>query len=214
MPVKQSQPRRAYAGIAAEERDAQRRLALIESGIDSFAEHGYAQTTIESVCSGANVSTRDFYRYFKGKEELLLTVYDQIIDETMRAVGTAVGAALADFKGTRAVIRAGVAAFAMSMTGDERWARINFIEVVGVSADVELRRREVIGDFGRLVAGISETLAERGLADRATLSPVHSVAMVGAIHETLTDWMLQSERPPIDQTIDALVDIFTAVLRA
>jgi AcrR family transcriptional regulator len=213
MTVKQNKPRRTYGGVAPEERDAQRREALVAAGIAAFGERGYAVATIESLCAQASVSTRDFYHYFASKEQLLLAVYDQIIDRTIRNVGAAVGSALVEGAESTTVIRAGISAFATSMVDDERWARINFIEIVGVSGDVEARRREVIADFGRFVAGISETLVERGDFDRGALTPVHSVAMVGAIHETLTDWLLQSERAPLDQTIDALVEIFAAVLR-
>lgn len=213
MNVKQENPRRHYAGISSDERDARRRAALITAGIALFGERGYASTTIESLCSRVSLSTRDFYRYFATKEDLLLAVYDRIIDDTMRAVGAAVGTALTRQADAPELIRAGIAAFAGSMVEDERWARINFIEVIGVSPRVELRRREVIGDFGRFVAGINETLVEHGDLDRATLTPVHAVAMVGAVHETLTDWVVSTQRRPLDETIDVLVDIFTAVLR-
>lgn len=204
--------RRDYAGIASEERDSQRREALIAAGIAAFGERGYAGTTIESLCSAASVSTRDFYHYFATKEALLLAVYDQIIEATMISVGQAISERLSDNDESAAVIRAGIAAFAESMVNDERWARINFIEIVGVSPRVELRRREVIRNFGSLVATINTTLAERDGTGDSSLPLVHSVALVGAVHETLTDWVTHDDRPPLGEAIDALVDVFTAVL--
>lgn len=212
MNVATNRPRRAYAGVAPEQRDAQRRDALVAAGVQAFGERGYAAATIESICGEASVSTRDFYSYFAAKEDLLLAVYDRIIEQTMEAVASAVAAAIDRDEAATQVVRSGIAAFAHSMVEDERWARINFIEVVGVSAAVERRRRAVITEFGRYVSSTNEALALRGDVDRATLTPVHSVAMVGAIHETLTDWVLQSNRPPLEATIDVLADIFVAVL--
>lgn len=206
-------PKRSYGGLSAETRDKQRREQLIVAAIDRFGTRGYSAATIESVCTQARVSTRDFYSYFATKEELMLAAYDRIVEESMRQVGDAVAAAFEQDADSGDVIRAGIAAFATAMVEDERWARINFIEVIGVSQRVEHRRREVIGDFGRLVAAISEVLAERGEFDREKLSHVHSIAMVGAVHETLTDWVIHTERPPLTETIDALVEIFSAVLR-
>lgn len=205
--------KRSYGGVSSEARDVMRREALVAAGIELFGAAGYAATTIEALCSEASVSTRDFYSYFKTKEDLMLAVYDRVIAQTMESVGARVAQAFERDDDLPGVIRAGVGAFAEAMVEDERWGRINFIEVVGVSPRVESRRREVIGDFGRIVAAISEALAERDGIDMAAFSSVHSVALVGAVHETLTDWVTGGDRPPLDQTVDALVEIFAAVMR-
>ena len=206
--------KRSYGGVSSEARDELRRDALITAGIDGFGTSGYTSTTIESMCSAARVSTRDFYSYFTTKEDLMLAVYDHVIAESMLRVGQAVTEATQNGADARGTIRAGIGEFAHSMSDDERWGRINFIEVVGISARVESRRREVIRAFGELVAAVSNALATRGEINRGALSPVHSVAMVGAVHETLTDWSIRDERPPLDEIIEALVDIFTAVITA
>ena len=111
------------------------------------------------------------------------------------------------------MIHAGIGAFAESMARDERWARINFIEVVGVSSRVELRRREAIHNFAQLVKSYTELLAERGLIDPTIVSPVTWVAMVGAIHETLTDWVIQSDRPSLEYIVDELTALFVVLIR-
>lgn len=212
----QPEPRvkRGYGGISAADRDAMRRDGLVAAAIARFGEGGYTATTIESLCGDARVSTRDFYSYFKTKEDLLLAVYDHIIEQSMNAVVQAVSQAYERAEGDPiGVIRAGINAFAESMARDERWARINFIEVVGVSARVERRRREAIHDFAQLVKSFTEPLAERGLIDPTIASPVTSVAMVGAIHETLTDWVIQRDRPSLEFIVDELTALFEAVIR-
>lgn len=206
--------KRGYGGISPADRDAMRRQQLITAGIAGFGENGYSATTIESLCGEARVSTRDFYSYFKSKEALLLAVYDHIIERSMNAVAEAV--AEADLRAAGdpiGVIHAGIGAFAESMARDERWARINFIEVVGVSSRVELRRREAIHNFAQLVKSYTELLAERGLIDPAIVSPVTWVAMVGAIHETLTDWVIQSDRPSLEYIVDELTALFVVLIR-
>lgn len=206
--------KRSYGGVSSEARDKLRRESLIVAGIDGFGTSGYAATTIESLCSAARVSTRDFYNYFATKEDLMLGVYDHISAESMQRVGRAVAQATQNDADARGTIRAGIGEFAHSMSDDERWGRINFIEIVGISTRVESRRREVIRGFGELVAAVSDALATRGEIDRDALPPVHSVAMVGAVHETLTDWSISDERAPLDEIIEALVDIFAAVFTA
>lgn len=205
--------KRGYGGITAEARDAMRREQLIAGGVAKFGTTGYPATTIESLCATARVSTRDFYKYFAGKEDLLLAVYDRIIADTMQAVIDATTASNARDDDPTRLIQSSLEAFAVTMAHDERWARINFIEVVGVSRRVELRRREAIHGFAELVKAFTESLADRGLIDRTALSPVLWVAMVGAVHETLTDWVMQRERPPLETVVAELTRLFVAATR-
>lgn len=202
--------KRAYGGLTADARDTLRRRQLVAAGIDQFGTAGYPATTIESLCAAARVSTRDFYTYFATKQDLLLAVYDQIIAETLRAVTAAVTTA-ADNPLDSA--HAGLSAFVNAMVRDERWARINFIEIVGVSTRAEVRRREAIHDFADLIKSFTEPFVALGLVDAAALTPIRCIAIVGAVHETLTDWMMLSRRPPLELVISELTALFVAATR-
>jgi AcrR family transcriptional regulator len=69
-PVPKPAPR---AATGLRERKKQRtREALIDAALRLFQEHGVAETTLDDVCSQAEVSKRTFFRYFAGKEELAL----------------------------------------------------------------------------------------------------------------------------------------------
>jgi len=82
---------RKIHGLDAGEREAQRREQIIESALTLFADQGYANTSVEQVCAGANVSTKSFYRIFENREDLYLAVYDDFRSmafERMAAVMT------------------------------------------------------------------------------------------------------------------------------
>lgn len=55
---------RAYGGLSALERQRERAARLLESGYELFATEGYANVSIERVCSHAGVTARHFYEAF------------------------------------------------------------------------------------------------------------------------------------------------------
>jgi AcrR family transcriptional regulator len=81
---------RRIHGLDATEREAQRRDQILESALTTFAENGYANTSVEQVCARANVSTKSFYRIFENREDLYLAVYDRFRAQSFDKVAAAI----------------------------------------------------------------------------------------------------------------------------
>ena len=73
--------KRVYRKKNPEDRVLERRERLMQAALQLFGTQGYANTTIETLCSEAKVTTRHFYQVFSSREELLLAVYNQITEE-------------------------------------------------------------------------------------------------------------------------------------
>ncbi len=180
----------------------------MDAGIQIFGTDGYAGSRITDICKLARVTARNFYDHFASREALLMAVYDEIITEVRDAWVEAMDAAP---KEPLAQFRAGITAFATTMAADERRLRINFVEAVGATPDVEKRRRLAIDMFRELSIERVEALVELGRIPkghtRLTYSP-----LIGAIQESLVDWVNREDRPPLSDVIDELVRIFELVL--
>lgn len=59
---------------------SQRRAQLIDVALDVFAEHGYAQTTMDQVAQQADVSKPVLYQHFENKRDLFFTLIDHQYD--------------------------------------------------------------------------------------------------------------------------------------
>lgn len=200
---------RAYRGLAAEQRVAERRERLLATALELFASQGYARTPIETLCAEAKVTARHFYQLFASREALLEALYDGIIQELREAVLAAVsmpGLTLDE------QIPLGVQAMVSHYLDDARRARVGVLEVVGVSAAMEQRRRAAIHDIAAILEGYMMSLAARG---ELPVRNYHllSVALVGGINELLADWLTVSQPPTIAQLSTEVIDMLNALIR-
>jgi AcrR family transcriptional regulator len=59
----------------------QTRQRIIDRALELFAGKGYRETTLADIAAAAGVATGLAYRYFRRKEELVLSLYEQLSDE-------------------------------------------------------------------------------------------------------------------------------------
>lgn len=186
------------------ERDAARRGQLLDAGLDAFGSEGYAGSSIEAICAAAHVGTRSFYRYFTAKEDLLEAVYDRHIVRVTRELTAALRRHPDDVV---ARVRAGAEAFVAASISDERAARVQLTEIVGVSERLEARRRGVHRAFAALVEQEYRELALRG-AIAAPVPALVCTALVGGSNELLLEWRFADRRPGRGELVEALVSLY------
>lgn len=75
----------AFPGGRREAKKAKTRRLLQEAGMRLFAEQGYEATTVEQIAAAAGVSHMTFFRYFPGKDRLVLTEeYDPLLVDDIK----------------------------------------------------------------------------------------------------------------------------------
>jgi AcrR family transcriptional regulator len=140
---------RRYGGQTTDERRAERRERLLDAGLELFGTLGFAATTIEAICAQARLNPRYFYEQFHSREELLGAVYDRHVRAVLDTVTAALASAPVE---PRARLEHGLRAFIDGTLADERAARINYFEVVGVNRELEARRRQVLRVYAEMIA--------------------------------------------------------------
>ncbi len=195
--VKDKSGGRPWRGESAETRRTRRRRQLIEAGVELFGTRGYASSSVKAICDEAGLTERYFYETFPDRKGLLIEIYKEVIEDAYARSAAAVAAAA----GLEEEIREGLAAFSQAVCSDPRRARIQQIEAVGVSEELEERRREARSAFAEMIA---QRCIEAGVdAEAAGLDiRVLALGLVGSVNETLVDYL--SGR--IDVDLDSLVD--------
>jgi AcrR family transcriptional regulator len=202
------EPARTYRGITPSQRQAERRARLLEAGLELFGTLGYARTSIRAVSAAASLNSRYFYESFSSREDLLYSVYEQIVVD----IFTKVSEAVAGENTIEAQARAGLRAGWTAVTEDRRKARIVALEVVGVSERLERLRRETRHALAQLTADRALSLA----GDlRLRLDPVITARfLMGGIVELLADWINGDLTASTDEVVEHFTVLFTAAAYA
>jgi AcrR family transcriptional regulator len=203
--------RRTYGGLSAGERRAERRERLLNAGLELFGTEGYAAASIEKLCNNAGVSTRNFYEEFNNREDLLIALHDRIIEQAFQAV---VGA-LKDASDTplRERFTRAVRAFVITTASDPRWARLSYVEIIGVSNAVERHRIAWRERWTEFLVAEAKRAVERGEAEDRDFH-LCAVALIGAVNELVHHWSLSGGRRSLDDVIKEIVRVATAAVTA
>jgi len=137
-----------------------RRKLLIEATMRSIAKFGYAGTTIETICSEAQVSRGLINHHFGSKEELIRQSYKALRDEWVAAThGSVVDEFAEPEERLRALIRV---SFGPTMFKQEYlgiWA--GFWSAIGKSPALRKMNRELFDKDREAYEAIFEDIARR-----------------------------------------------------
>jgi AcrR family transcriptional regulator len=196
---------RPYAGQLAHERKQARRAALIEAGLELLGTQGVNATSVRAVFHKAGLSQRYFYESFANIDELLVGVFDHVMESTIARMIAELPQAGGDI---RTVIAALAKAFAATLD-DPRSTRVALIEAWGSEA---LMRRRV----ATLHAGaISLAAAVKNGADHAPNDgsvELAAFAIVGGLLESMLAWVDGALNMSRDTLFERFTDISVATM--
>ncbi|HEY3711771.1 MAG TPA: TetR/AcrR family transcriptional regulator [Amycolatopsis sp.] len=183
---------RTYGGVPPEQRRAERRERLLTAALELFTSVGFRQAKITQLCTRAGVSTRNFYEEFGSKEEVLRTLHDQINSLALRHVA----AALEEVRDADAMTRIArlLDVFVSTVTLDPRMPRLNYVEAVGVSPELELQHQVWVDRWATFIEEEARRAAEAGAAPDRNYR-LTAIALVGAATGLLREW--QAHDPPL-----------------
>jgi len=198
---------RPYRGVARADRVAERREALIETGLDCLHDDGLSGVSVRSICTRAGLTPRYFYESFADLDALLLAIVDAVAgDVAHRAVAAirTAGPAVADQ--VRAALDAGYAVVAT----DHRKATALLVAAAG-HGDLAEHRARIVVDYAQLaLANLAPlgTLRDRGAATATALF------LMGGTGEVITAALSGRLALSREQVVDRLTALWLAALAA
>ena len=204
MPV--TTTRRAPAAARVDRSD--KRDALLRAAIDTFAARGFFHAQVADVARAAGVAAGTVYLYFRGKDDLLISIFERTMKEAIAEGRRSVGALSDPVERLREIAR-----LHLGRLGRDRQLAVVF--------QVELRQStKFMERFSatqlREYLGIIRDVIADGQAKqvfRAGINPTLAAKLFfGALDEMATNWILSRRKYSLAGEADAIVDFFVAGL--
>lgn len=194
---------RPYRGVDAAQRLAQRRLRLLDAGLELLGAGAddLAELTVRAICAKAGLGVRYFYETFRDKDDFAAQVYDWVIADIAATTQAAVAAAP-----PREQPRAAMANIVHTIAADRRVGRLVFS--VELSNTVIMRKRvESTALFAQLLLQhVGAVVPYDNELDEAT---AHFA--VGGVGQTISTWLAGRLDLAADQLIDRLAANINAI---
>ncbi len=189
-----------YGGKDAAQRQAERRARFLEAGLEMFGgEPGYRGTRLAALCKEAGLSSRQFYEEFQSVEDLLAELHLIVNDAAQEAVFDVLPT-IQDLSLAERITRM-LRAYVKGAASDRRYARIAYVEVVGVSPRIDLQRLERRARWIDLFRVVTDDAVARGEI-RPDDYGIAAAAFIGAVNGLMHDWVVGW----VDTSLEGIAD--------
>jgi TetR/AcrR family transcriptional regulator, fatty acid metabolism regulator protein len=181
-----------------------KRDALLRAAIETFAARGFFNAQVADVARTAGVAAGTVYLYFRGKDDLLISIFEKTMKEAIAAGRDSIAALGDPLARLRAIARLHL----------DRMSRDRALAVV---FQVELRQStKFMERFStthvREYLGIIRDVIAQGQGQgvfRKDLNPtLASKLLFGMLDEMATNWILSKRKYSLTAEADAIVDLF------
>ena len=190
----------------SQSRRTDKRNLITDAAVEVFAEKGFHQARISDIAQRAGIADGTIYLYFKNKEDLLLSIFEEKMDQLL----TGLGETLEHVKGPVNRIRAFAKFHFDQVRTNRSAAEVLQIELRLSNKFLKEYRPEklwaYLGVFGQI---IREGQAQ-GIF-REDIDPlISSWAFFGAMDELAMQWVLtrNQSRFPLEATSQQVAEIF------
>ena len=198
--------RRAAATSRSERGD--KRDALLRAAIDTFAARGFFNAQVADVARAAGVAAGTVYLYFRGKDDLLISIFERTMKAAIAEGRQSVGALNDPVERLRAIAR-----LHLDRLGRDRQLAIVF--QVELRQSTKFMQRFSATQLREYLGIIRDVIADGQARQvfRAGVNPTLAAKLFfGALDEMATNWILSRRKYSLAGEADAIVDFFVGGL--
>jgi TetR/AcrR family transcriptional regulator, fatty acid metabolism regulator protein len=182
---------------------ADKRATILDAATATFAKHGFFGAQVADIAKAAGIAAGTVYLYFRSKDEILTSIFDRTMRETLE-------------EGRAALAEAGDPVERLRRIAHLHLARLGRDRNLAIVFQVELRQTTKFMEqfsktgFADYLALIQQTIEEaqvRGVFRKTLNSRTASKVFFGALDEMATNWILSRRRYALAGQADEIVDM-------
>src|SRR5712675_2125391 len=181
-----------------------KRESILRAATRVFARNGYFNSKVADIAREADVADGTVYLYFKSKEEILHSIFDQNMADAI-ASGRELIKALSD---PREKLRR-IARLHLERLGADRDLAIVFqVELRGSTKFMEEFSAAGFAEYLSLIRSTFEEGQRAGVFRADLNAKIVAKILFGALDEMATNWILSPRRYKLAPMADQVLDIF------
>ena len=201
---------RNYVRVRDDELKRHRRAEILRAAVVVFADKGYFAARMREVAQHAGVADGTLYLYFKGKEDLLVSVLEEYADAFLTRARRDADKAVDPHEKLRLIVERHL----FSMESDRALAQVFQIELRHTRRFLrQVAKGKVAEYLGLLQSVIAEGVRKGEFRDDVP-TEVAARAVFGAVDEVVTAWVLASRPYPLASHAKPLVALILRALGA
>jgi TetR/AcrR family fatty acid metabolism transcriptional regulator len=181
-----------------------KREAILRAATDVFAGRGFFNAQVADVARAAGVAAGTVYLYFRGKDDLLVSIFER----TMREAIADARACLAPLRDPIAQLRA-IARVHLDRMGRDRSLAVVFqVELRQSTKFMERFSATLLRDYLGIIRSVIVAGQTSGAFRRDVNATLAAKLFFGGLDEMATNWILSSRKYSLVSQADPIVDLF------
>jgi TetR/AcrR family transcriptional regulator, fatty acid metabolism regulator protein len=195
---------RRTPALAGRADKADKRDAILRAAIETFAARGFFNAQVADVARAAGVAAGTVYLYFRGKDDLLISIFERTMKEAI-----AEGRESVDSKASPLERLREIAALHLGRLGRDRNLAIVFqIELRQSTKFMERFSATHLREYLGLIRDVIAEGQAQGMFRKQINPTVAAKVFFGALDEMATNWILSRRKYSLASEADAVVDLF------
>jgi TetR/AcrR family transcriptional regulator, fatty acid metabolism regulator protein len=181
-----------------------KRLAILRAATRVFARNGYFNSKVADIARAADVADGTVYLYFKSKEEILHSIFDQNMDDAIAAARKLIE----KVDDPREKLRR-IALLHLQRLGSNRDLAIVFqVELRGSTKFMEEFSAAGFAQYLELLRKTFEAGQRSGVFRKDLNAKLVSKILFGALDEMATNWIISKRTYRLEPMADIVMDVF------
>jgi len=185
-----------------------KRRRILDAAVSVFAQNGFYNAKVSQIAKEAGVAYGTIYLYFKNKEDILIQVFIDAMDEILRRQDEA----LADITDPIVKLRTFIRVHFASVAESRAMAEVITVELRQSS---KFMRNTDMKPFGRYLSMIARIIEEGVRAEafsRSSDPRLIARAIFGAVDELALEWAMSDRHSSLDEASSRVADLFLSGL--